>query len=392
MSFLDNSWNYLVEISAKVPDLDYIVGTAVSTAAKNNGLFRTSTHIGSQTVTKVGNGWNYLDSAILPFLIGYLYYQNETDQVDDKVKQENKAKIALLSLSFVTSIALTATGFGSIGFAIGTGLDFLSASYDFYDSARKYWDYEYWLECELFKLDYINRQINRHVDKLNLIDEKHDDKKNSLLKQLNELNDQKIHILSAIKDYTICHYHNKFQSKYMGAVILHDVSYKDDFDQTLKKIINKNNFETIESKNDIGTHITSNQLSFNHDSKDSEEIKQAKQNTQKIKSSLKEDLNDKGVMLVLKTASMVAMTLLAVGTISAVAAVHANPIGLAISLSVAAGYLVYSFGLPAAKKLWNSYCDKQESSNQQNKTEPPTIFDKMLNFLPKAKDEVVFST
>ncbi|TNF69296.1 MAG: hypothetical protein EP298_03940 [Gammaproteobacteria bacterium] len=389
MSFLDDSWSYLVEVSAKVPDLDYIVGTAVSTTAKNNGLFRTSTHIGSQTVTKVGNGWNYLDSAVLPFLIGYLYYQNETDQVNDKVRQENKAKMALLSLSFVTSIALTATGFGSIGFAIGTGLDFLSASYDFYDSARKYRDYEYWLECELFKLDH----INRHIDKLNQIDRDLEDKEKSLLDQLNKLIEQKINILSDIKNNTISHYHNNFQSKYMGAVILHDVSYKDDFDQTLKKIINKNNFETIESNNDIGTYITSNQLSFNHDSKDSEGIKQAEQNTQKIKSSLKADLNDKGVMLVLKTASMVAMTLLAVGTISAVAAVHANPIGLAISLSVAAGYLVYSFGLPAAKKLWNSYCDKQESSNQQNKAEAPTFFDKVLNFLPKTKEEkIVLST
>ncbi|MCF6764851.1 hypothetical protein L3V82_03620 [Thiotrichales bacterium 19S3-7] len=404
MSFTDDFVEYLtkvIEYLAKVPDGDYIAGTAVSTAARNNGLFKSTTHIGSQTVTKVGNGWNYLDAATIPFLIAHLYYQNAADQVDDKVKQENKAKIALLSASFIVAITLTATGFGSIGFAIGTGIDFLSASYDFYDSAKKYWDYEYWLECQLFSLDHINRKIDNltlEIDNLTYeIDNKTKDVDNEIseLKKYkeklesykSELNDKKNDIINNIKNYSTNHYYNKFQDSQLICQ-LYENPYKYDFETMIDKIYNKNNFESInindyhELKKD-----TAKQLVFNQKSAHSEEIAKARESTQKIKSSLKADLNDKGVNLTLKTASMVGMTLLAVGTASAVVALHTNPVGLAISLSVAAGYLIYSFGLPAAKKVWNHYCDKQTIQREMTEKpsqQPPSLFQTFGNSISNA--------
>ncbi|TNF69293.1 MAG: hypothetical protein EP298_03925 [Gammaproteobacteria bacterium] len=80
---------------------------------------------------------------------------------------------------------------------------------------------------------------------------------------------------------------------------------------------------------------------------------------QNIKESLKNDTKDKGIKLTLKTFSMVGMTLLAVGAIC-------HPIGLAITALVAADYLLYSFGLPAAKKLWNKCFDSSEKMMPAN--------------------------
>ncbi|MCF6764853.1 hypothetical protein L3V82_03630 [Thiotrichales bacterium 19S3-7] len=319
--FLSGVRQFSVWVAENDPELNYIAGTGVALATDGtvtNHLLNTHANISQGALNGIASGWNYADAVCSIITVGELLLQNGLDEVNDKDRVENYAKAAVLTISATTLIAMTAAGMGPWGFAVATICDFGIASWDFYRSARKYWDFEYWLEEQLYELDYLTRKINEP----DLGDKLH-------------LEARKKHIIENIKAYATCHYHEKFKSINNEK---NANSYQTEFENMFDRIANKFKHIKPEDSAKIKDHVSEKYIK--------EPLKSDSQRAHSIKRELKKDTQDKGVKLVLKTLSMVGMILIAVGA-------SCHPVGLAITAGVAAGYLLYSFGLPAAKKLWN---------------------------------------
>ncbi|TNF69294.1 MAG: hypothetical protein EP298_03930 [Gammaproteobacteria bacterium] len=334
--FLSGVREFTGWVAENDPELNYIVFTGVGLTTDGtvpNHLLNTHANISQGTLNGIAAGWNYADAACSIITVGELLLQNYFDEVNDKNRIENYAKAAVLTASVTTLIAMTAAGMGAWGFAIATICDFGIASWDFYRSARKYWDFDYWLEEQLYELDYLSRKISEP----------------DVGDKLSYFQARKTHIIKNIKAYSTYHYHQKLIKSDVEDKSKEAREFEANFNESFNKICASYNFTHIKrsDKAEILTHVSSKYIQIPRNSD--------KFRAKQIKENLKKDTQDKGIKLALKTASMVGMILLAV-------AASCHPVGLAITAGVAAGYLLYSFGFPAAKKLWNHCCKAPEKT------------------------------
>ncbi|MCF6764854.1 hypothetical protein L3V82_03635 [Thiotrichales bacterium 19S3-7] len=336
--FLSGLREFIVLVAEKKPEANYIAYTAVNLATDQS--LKAPANISPSVLGNINNAWNYGDAICSIISAADLLLQNGLDEVNDKESIENYTKASILLISATISIAMTAAGMGAWSFAIATMCDFGIASWDFYRSARKYWDFEYWLEEQLYELDYLTRKINEP----------------DVGDKLHQYEARKEHIIENIKAYATCHYHQKLINSDAEDKSKEALGFQENFNMIFKshKLTNIGD----EDKNEILNHVSAKYIQTPRNS----DMLRAEQ----VKENLKKDTQDKGIKLALKTASMVGMILIAVGA-------SCHPVGLAITAGVAAGYLLYSFGLPAAKKLWNHYCNSSTQKNDNTNNQEISI-------------------
>ncbi|MCF6776982.1 hypothetical protein L3V83_10430 [Thiotrichales bacterium 19X7-9] len=355
--FLSGVREFTVWVAENDPELNYIAGTGVALATDgtvSNHLLNTHANISESALNDIAAGWNYADAASCIITAGDLLLQNGLDEVNNKKRIENYAKAAILNASAASLISMTLVGMGPWGFVVSTVCDFSIAVWDFYKNARKYWDFDYWFEEQLCELYYLSRKIYE-IDGIlekELIED--DNQRNKIYDQLENYITRKNNLIEDIKVYSTYYFYQKLQDSNLDDKRKYANQLVASFNLSFNKAYAKQNLVNIheDDRNSILNQVSTDNIQ----TKPSSDMSERAQN---IKESLKNDTKDKGIKLTLKTFSMVGMTLLAVGAVC-------HPIGLAITASVAAGYLLYSFGFPAAKKLWNRCFESSEKMMPTN--------------------------
>ncbi|MCF6808598.1 hypothetical protein L3V79_09375 [Thiotrichales bacterium 19S9-12] len=320
--FLNEVREGLSEASDKTPELSYIAFTIIgllTDGAYEYELLNTDVNISNEALSIISDSWNYSDSACVIIMAALLAIQIQKDEVNDKRKKQNQIKISLLLTSAALMLSLTPIGLSSWGFAASTVVDTVLASMDFYQAIQSYFDFDYWLEERLYELDFLEEKIKDCPDSALELEKK-------LVFERDQLQQQ-------IKDCCVNYVKNN------------------------KKMYTENN-QHLETQNLINSMTEKNNL--NNINKDSLKVtsfdvnnfsKASKENVRKVKKVQQEQIKKSGIKLAIKVGSMVGMTLLAVGAC-------AHPVGLAITVGVAIGYLMYSFGVPAITKVYNTYNPK----------------------------------
>ncbi|WP_119344252.1 hypothetical protein [Facilibium subflavum] len=362
------------EISGNGQELNYITFTGTSIASDfhdPHALFHLHGDISSSQAANISQGWNYADAVLSVFIAADMLWQIYNDEIDIKAQDENAIKAGLLLSSAAIVIVLTAIGFSGWGFAIATIFDFGLAAWDFYDSWRMLHNFDFWLEKQLYQLDFFEKKLTQLKEVQNTQSQANSaQKQQEIQTTVKKLENAKQALLQNIKSRAAVHYYNNSN----------DEGFSVKLDRLCANVANRRE----KKRQKLFIHKEDRQALNDYvEVYKKQPLPSDIRRDIAIKKQLKDNLTNKGVMLGLKTASMVGMILLAI-------AVSAHPIGLAITIGVAVGYLLWKFGTPVIKRMFFGH--KSAFARQRNPLAQELEDLKAVLLLPEEKNGQIVSS